>query len=302
MFNDLLDVKIIWEVAKHRSFAAAGRALKQPPATVSRRVSAMEKNAGVRFFERTTRNVQITEQGKMVVGHARRILDETEAVQVSIEALRAAPTGKVRISAPVILGEVFLGAVVQEFLQQYPGCQAFIDVSNKRVDLIEEQYDVAIRVGHPGDKDLIARRLGFVEAGLYLAANAQSQASMLKVKRPSQIANLPVMLMQGSDQNMSSLDLYGEGDTCETVPIQSQLVTNNPVLLLQAGASGEALMVLPRMLASEGVRQGNLIPILPKWAVSRVEVFALMTSRKLMRPAVRAFIDIMVSVLQEKLT
>lgn len=301
MFNDMLDVEIIWQVAKHQSFAAAGRVLAQPPATVSRRVSAMEKKAAVRLFERTTRSVQITEQGKLVATHARRILDEHEAVQASIEALRSEPTGKLRISAPIILGEALLGAVVQQFLQRYPDCQAFVDISNRKVDLVEEQYDVAIRVGSSGSLDLIARRLGVVEAGLYQAVRKDNPQSTTELTKPSDLAQQQVMLLQGNDHVIDELVLYDKDNNREAVAVQTRLITNNPQLLMQAGEATQAFMVLPHMLTSKKVRTGLLKPVLTDWAVHRFEVYAIMTSRKQMRPAVRAFLDIMVLMLKQKL-
>jgi DNA-binding transcriptional LysR family regulator len=301
MFNDLLDLQIIWEVAKHRSFAAAARSLGQPPATVSRRVSSMERNAGVRLFERTTRSVKVTEQGQLVVTHVRRILDETQAVQTSIESMRDAPTGKIRISAPVILAEALLGPVVQKFLMQNPECQAFIDIANHKVDLIEEQYDVAIRVGDPGDLDLIARSLGVVETGLYLAPSGYENKHLLNATKPSELINANVMQLKGNDQYVTQLTLIDKNSKEETVTINNQLTTNNPVVIMQAGEKSQSLMVLPHMLTAEKVRQGELKHVLPDWVVNRAEVYAVMTSRKLVRPAVRAFLDIIVSSLRKKL-
>ncbi|MEM9455581.1 MAG: LysR substrate-binding domain-containing protein [Myxococcota bacterium] len=296
IFDDLLDARILVEVGARLSFAGAARSLGIPPATLSRRVARMEEHAGVRLFERTTRKVGVTPAGRLAIAHAERIGQEAAAVEASIEAMRDAPMGPVRVTAPVILGQALLPPVAGAFVARYPACELRVDLINRRVDLVEEQVDLAIRVGSPGAADLVARRLGAVEAGLF-AAPAKGRA----IASPDDLVGAAVGWLGNDDRAPAEIVLEDPAGTRRRIDVSPRIRTNDPWLLRDAGASSGLVVVLPRMIVVDDLRCGRLEPVLPAWSIHRQDVFAVMPSRRLMRPAVRVFLDLVVEMLSPQL-
>ena len=162
IIRDLTDPRILVELGAQLSVAAAARQLAIPPATLRRRLAEMKRAAALRLFDRTTWAVTATEIGEISFGHGRRMLAQAEGIARSIKARRSVPAGRVPIVAPVILGQQTLCPIVAEFLHANPGSEVTLDVSNLRVDLVEGRFDLAIRVGPPGERELIVQTLGQV--------------------------------------------------------------------------------------------------------------------------------------------
>lgn len=151
----------------HGGFSAAARATGVPQATPRRRVAALEERIGARLLRRSTRRASLTPVGRRYHGHGRRIAEGLAAAQATASGLRAEPGGPLRITAPVVLGRSFLGAILAEFVRPHPAVAVTVEPTGRRVDPIEEGYDVAFRVGTLPSSTLVARRLGVGEAGLY---------------------------------------------------------------------------------------------------------------------------------------
>ena len=285
---DFTDARILVELREHLNFAQAARRLGLPPATVSRRLMRMEARAGLRLFDRTTRSVNVTEAGTLAAAHAEQIIAEAEAVDLSFERMRDTPAGTVRLSTPVIFGQAILGPIVTGFLRAYPLCDLAVDLSDRHVDLIEETYDVAIRVGPPSDETLVARALGTVCAGLYRAVSASGAPAP---STPECLQLMPMGLLHSGEGRQPELTLLSvTGETCR-LAVRPKLVCLNPWLLRQAALASDFVVVLPNIIGDPDVEAGRLERVLPEWLVRRVPVHLAFTSRRLVRPAVRAFID-----------
>ncbi|WP_119165921.1 LysR substrate-binding domain-containing protein [Algihabitans albus] len=293
IIGDLLDARILVELRNRLSFAEAARSLNLPPATLSRRVARIEEQAGLRLFERTTRSVSVTAAGTVTVAHAERMIAEADAIAVSLDALRDTPVGRVRVSAPVILGQTLLGPIVAEFLRANPRCDLTLDLENRQVDLIEENFDVAIRVGHPGHGDLVARVIGHVEAALYRAARSISADGQTgETPTLKSLEGAAFGLLRSDDTRRPELTLVTPEGKQHRLSVLPQLVCLNPDILRNAALASDLTVVLPRMSVESDLKQGRLERLVAPWLAVRTPVHAVFTSRRLMRPAVRAFIEL----------
>lgn len=286
IFDDLLDVRAFVEVAANHSFSKAARRLGEPRATISRRITRLEDRARMRLFERTTRSVQITDAGTLLLEHARRMLEEMEGARTSLERLSAAPSGRLRITAPIILGQALLTPIIVDFMDRFPECRPSLSLINAPLDLVADGYDAAFRVGPLGDSSMIARRLGRVEAALYAAPQLGVAAAV-----PADLEGLPVLQLGMEEVASSSLTLTDRDGATSATPVETRLQSSDPGALLGAALCGCGIAVLPTFTAAPHAREGTLARVLPDYAVRRSDVHVLIPSRRHLRPAVRAFVD-----------
>ena len=167
--RDLNDVLAFTHVADSGSFTRAAERLGWPKSSVSHRVARLEACLGARLLERSTRRLRLTDVGARFHEHARRVLLELDLAAATVDSFRARPQGRLRVSASVVLGQALLPAMLAEYTAQYPEVDLFVDLANRRVDLLEEGYDLAIRAGELPDSSLVSRRLGRARAGLFAA-------------------------------------------------------------------------------------------------------------------------------------
>ncbi|MDX8355200.1 LysR substrate-binding domain-containing protein [Cognatiyoonia sp. IB215182] len=287
IFESLTDARLLVAVSQSASFAEAGRRLDMPPATVTRRIAAMEAVAGLKLFERSTRSVRPTEPGETMIGHARRLLDEVENAAMSIETFRDTPRGWISVTAPVILGQALFGEVIGSFLAENTDCDVFLDLSNDRTDLISGGYDLAVRVGPVGDSDLVVRKLGTAGAALY--RGTRSKASPLASL--DDLAGQSVGLLRTPERKRHVLHLTNAAGKAQDIEVAPRLITLDPLVLRAAALANDLIVVLPRMVAYPHVVAGRLRCELPDYAAQTSDVSVVFTSKRLMRPAVRTFID-----------
>ncbi len=289
MDADLNDVLAFTRVADSGSFTAAAARLGWPKSSVSHRVARLERRLGARLLERSTRRLRLTDVGARYHEHARRVLEELELASATVARFRTEPHGWLRISASVVLGQGLLPPIVAEFSSRYPEVQLFVDLSNRRVDLLEEGVDLAIRSGVLPDSSLVARPLGRAAARLYAAP--------------------PYLRKQGQPQEPEDLRMHVLIDNAPTAPTDRwslshddgreaavaarfRLIGNDPTLLREVAARGEGIVSLPDFVAAPALAERRLVPVLAGWATRRVEVHAVFPSHKSLSPALRAFVDL----------
>lgn len=193
--------------------------------------------------------VSLTDAGALLVRHAERMLAEAETASAALEAMNSAPQGEVRVAAPIVLGQALLGPLVQAFLSENPDCDVSLNLTNRQVDLVEEGYDVAIRVREPGDADLIARKLGIATTGLYCdRTNAKAELAA-----PAELAERPLGLVQPDGAPRTSLMLVNSKGESERTPIQCHIWTTNPWVMMDAMAGTD--MITPAPDRGEAVRR-----------------------------------------------
>lgn len=304
MDADLNDVLAFTRVADSGSFTTAAARLGWPKSSVSHRVARLERTLGARLLERSTRRLRLTDVGARYHEHARRVLAELEMASATVASFRTEPQGWLRISASVVLGQALLPPLVAEFSSRYPEVRLFVDLGNRRVDLLEEGFDLAIRSGVLPDSSLVARTLGRASARLYAApAYLRDHGTP---RSPDELAghvlidNAPsAPPSPGASADRWTLS-HDDGRRA-TVPARFRLVGNDPALLREVVALGTGIASLPDFVAAPALAGRRLVPVLAPWATRRVDVHAVFPSHKSLSPALRAFVDLAVLRLGEAL-
>ena len=288
--HDLNDLYYFAQVVDHGGFAPAGRALGEPKSKLSRRIAGLEERLGARLLNRSTRHVTVTEIGRIFHTHCKAMLVQAEAAQEAIDAMRAEPCGTLRISCPVALLEARVAGMLAEFQRQYPDVTLELDATNRRVDVIEEGFDIAIRVRPPPleDSDLVLRTL--TDRGQFLVASPGLLSELGKPDGPADLAAYPSLAL-GRPQHRHSWQLIGPDGSQARVAHHPRLVTRSMSALRIAAAAGIGIVQLPTMMMSEELADGRLVRVLEGWAPPREIVHAVFPSRRGLLPAVRGLID-----------
>lgn len=288
--QDLNDLYFYVQVVEHGGFAPAGRALGQSKSKLSRRIAALEQRLAVRLLNRSTRHVTVTEIGQLYYNHCKAMLVQAEAAQEAIEASRAEPCGTLRLSCPVALLDARVADMLIAFQQQNPRVQVHLDATNREVDVIEEGYDLAIRVRPPPleDSDLALRVL--TDRGQCLVASPQMLAREGRPAVPADLAGLSSLAL-GLPQHRHRWDLIGPDQSEARIEHQPRLVTRSMGTLRKAAVAGIGVVQLPTMMMTEELADGRLVRVLEGWAPPREIIHAVFPSRRGLLPAVRGLID-----------
>ncbi|KAF7600586.1 MAG: LysR family transcriptional regulator [Candidatus Dactylopiibacterium carminicum] len=285
--NDLL---LFARVAEAGSFSAAAERAGLPKSTLSRRIAALENRLGERLFTRSTRRLQITDFGTGILEHARRLLEETEAVQALAQYRQAAPRGRLRVSMPPDFAEWLLAPLFLQFAASYPELRLELDLSSRRVDIIGEQFDLALRVTTrlPDDATLVARRLFDLHSGLY-ASPAYLQRFGTPT-RPEELLQHTALGLIGSSGEAQRWQLGKAGAHWEGLPA-GPLAANSVNLLRLLVCHGLGIAGLAERFVADSVAQGLLVRVLPEWRLPSVTVWAVMPGRRLMPARTKVFLD-----------
>lgn len=291
--NDLL---IFAHVAELGSFSRAAEKMGLPKSTVSRRLAGLEQRLGERLLLRTTRRQTLTEFGQQLLEHARQVVSEVDAVAALSEHRQAAPSGRLRVSMPGDIANLLLADTLAAFVAMHPGISLELDLSPRRVDLLGEGFDVAIRVGDlPDDGMLAARRLSEFPAGLYASANYLAESG--NPATPEELVqHSAVRLLGGNGEPVRWI--LSKGDVrWEGVPT-GRVTANSPEFLIHMVRAGVGIAAVPDYFALPDVRKGILRRVLADWSLPGQMVSAVFPGRKLMPAKTRAFIDMLQSTLQ----
>lgn len=289
MNQDLNDVLAFTRVAETGSFTRAAERLGWPKSSVSHRVARLEKTIGARLLERSTRRLRLTEVGARYHEHTLRVLQELDLASATVASFRAQPQGGLRISASVVLGQALLPDLLVEFARLYPNVQLFVDLSNRRVDLLEEGFDVAIRAGRLPDSSLVSRRLGYAEARLY-AAPGYLRLRGTPVNPDDLVGH--DLIDNAPKSGRKPWQLSHDDGSSFILESQFSVASNDPLLLREIAAAGTGIVSLPTFVAAPALKDLRLSPVLPGWATKRLEVHVLFPSHKSLSPALRAFVDL----------
>ncbi len=288
--QDLNDFAWFVRVVDNGGFAAAGRALDIPKSKLSRRIAQLEEQLGVRLIYRTTRQFTVTEVGQTFYQHCKAMLIEAEAAQEAIAMLQAEPRGVVRLACPVTLLHVHVGPMLARFMMRFPGVQIQLEATNRRVDLVAEGVDVAIRVRpRPfDDSDLVMRVLA--DRGHCLVASPTLVAALGKPQTPDELSRWPGLSLSAG-KHIHKWQLSGPDKAKAEVHFTPRLITNDMLALREAAVAGVGVVQLPVLMAREQLAAGTLLRVLDEWEPKREVIHAVFPSRRGLLPAVRALVD-----------
>ncbi len=290
MMRDLNDLYFFVQVVDHGGFAPAGRALNMPKSRLSRRIAELEERLGMRLIQRSTRRFAVTETGATYYAHCRAMLVEADAADEAVALLHAEPRGIVRVSCPIALLDALVGRMLAAFMAHCPHVEIHLEETNRRVDVVGEGIDVALRVRPPPleDSDLVLRRLA--ERGQCLVASPALLARHPAPRVPADLAALPSLGL-GLPQDDHVWTLRGPDGVQAAIPHRPRFVTRGMFALREAAVAGVGVVQLPTMMIREAVARDELRVVLPDWAPRREIVHAVFASRRGLLPAVRALVD-----------
>ncbi|GLX83569.1 LysR family transcriptional regulator [Thalassotalea eurytherma] len=299
MNHDLNDMMVFLAVIETGSFTLAADRLGIPKANVSRKVSRLEKQLNITLLERSTRSQHLTEAGKRYLVHCKRVHEELDLATASVSEILHSYKGKLKVGASVATGQWILKPALASFLHQYPEIELQLSLLNRRVDFIEEGYDVVIRIGQLNDSMLIAKKLGTVRRKLYA-----SPAYLAQQGTPGSVSALieHKLLVMNPMSNDSKLSLSSDKGENYTVNCSPRLLVDDFALLKQSIVDGAGIAVLPEYMSEEEVKAGGLVNILPDWGMTDVDIFALYPRNREKIPKVKAFLEFVEKLYIDKLS
>jgi len=288
--QDLNDLYYFAQVVDHGGFAPAGRALGMPKSKLSRRIALLEERLGVRLIQRSTRHFSVTQVGQTFYAHCKAMLVEAEAAQEAVEVTRSEPRGIVRITCAVSLLDALVAPMLADFMVEYPRVEVHLEATNRRVDVIVEGVDIALRVRPPPleDSDLVMRVLA--ELGQVLVASPALLQQHGAPHGPAELSRYPSMDL-GMPQNEHAWKLFGPDGAQATIYHQPRLITRGMLALRAAAVAGVGVVQLPTLMISEQLARGELVPVIPDWQPRHEIAHAVFASRRGLLPSVRVLVD-----------
>ena len=299
--DTLLAMRLFVHAVNTGSFTEAGRHLDLAPSSVSRRIDGLEAQLGVRLLNRTTRSLALTEAGRIYYERSRRIIADLDEANREVGELDATPRGTLRVTAPVVFGQIHLAPAVAAFVERYPEIRVEFETEDRLVDVVEEGFDIAIRIASLRDSSLVARKLMDQERVI-----CASPDYLARRGEPATAADLAahsclVFHLQGGS------DIWRPGGRTwrldgpaglEEVSVAGRFQANNAMSLVAAARRGLGLLLVPTWLVSEDLRAARLRAVLRQYSVAPASahhgVYAVYPSRRYVPAKVRAFIEFLV--------
>ncbi|MEJ6001093.1 LysR family transcriptional regulator [Paucibacter soli] len=279
----LNDMALFVEVVKARGFRGAAEATGVPNSTLSRRIGLLEKAVGLRLLHRTTRKVELTEAGQLYYERCRRIVEEARLAHEQLGDMLAQPSGVLRASLPVDFANIHLAPIITAFAERYPGISFELDLTPRRVDLVTEPFDVAIRMGEQPSSNLVARQIAMLSAQLY--------ASPRYLERCGEPIS-PEALSQHECLAFPKVEHWTlqQGDATAQVRIGGRFVANGVGMLRRLATLDQGVVLLPRTAVAADLEAGRLRPLLADWHAKPLPVYAL-TETRLLPAKTQRFIE-----------
>jgi DNA-binding transcriptional LysR family regulator len=288
--RDLNNLYFFAKVVDFGSYTAAAKALGLQTSKLSRRIAALETELGVRLINRTTRRLSLTEAGKTFHRHCVALLDEAQAAKDAMRQLLGSPQGLVRISCPTGLLQGGVADVLACFLAKHPRVRIALDATNRRVDVVEEGLDIAMRVRKPPleDSDLVMRALGPDE--MILVASPEFIAARGEPQTLEDIARMPTLSMGSADERSTWRFVGMDGEPAELTH-SPRLCTDDLFTLRRAALQGLGAVLIPHLAVANDLERGTLVRLLPSLMAHTGIMHAVFPSQRGMIPAVRALLD-----------
>ncbi|MCP2020210.1 MULTISPECIES: LysR family transcriptional regulator [unclassified Pseudomonas] len=290
MVEDLNTLYYFTQVVEHHGFAAAGRALDMPKSKLSRRIAELEERLGVRLLHRTSRHCSLTEIGQAYYQRCLAMRVEAESAAELIERNRSEPQGMVRISCPTALLNTWVGPMLTRYMLKYPLVEVFIESTNRRVDLIHEGFDIALRVRFPPleNTDMVMKVLGNSTQSV-----VGSPAFLSRLSTPASPADLSGLpsLHWGAAQREYQWELFGADGSTAMIRHAPRMVTDDLLALRHAAVAGIGIVHLPSVVVRDEIAAGQLVELVPGWAPKSGVIHAIFPSRRGLLPSVRTLID-----------
>ncbi|MFC3851352.1 LysR family transcriptional regulator [Salinispirillum marinum] len=284
--DTLLSMRVLVAIVDHHSFVQAAEQLGLSKAMVSKHVMHLENRMGARLLNRNSRNLSLTESGRIYLERCRTVLEELDEVEATVSRATVSPRGTIKFTAPMWLATDYFTGLLHEFRTLHPDVYFDIDISGRFVDIVEEGFDLALRASRTLHPNLIARPLMPMEFHIVGAPDYLARYGC--PKHPSELSQ-HAMLAYSLVKNQQIILTGPEGDV--NVPIKPVLQSNNESMLLAAALNSMGLTIMPGGLANREIELGNLQRVLPDYRPQDSKLYAVYTSRRYLSAKVRTFID-----------
>lgn len=286
----LTDIAVFVQVVDAGSFTAAAERLELSKSVVSKYVTRLEDRLGARLLNRTTRRLSLTEVGRVFYGRAQQGLREIEEAEAEVSRLQGAPRGCLRITSPVSFGIRHIAPALPEFLAGYPDLSVDMSLDDRRVDLVEEGFDMAIRIGELPDSSLVARRLGPCRHVVCGAPGYFKRHGVPRSPDDLREHNAITFSYQESPREWHFVSPKG---AVIRVPISGSIQMNNSLGLREALLNEAGVTLTPTFVVGDDIKAGRLQAVLSDYKVLEVSIYAVYPQRRHLSPKVRAFVDFM---------
>lgn len=287
---DLNQLYYFAKIVEHGGISEASKHLRVPKSKLSRHLAALEEELGVRLIHRTTRHFSVTDIGQTYYAHCQSMLDKAEIAQASIMEAQAKPRGLIRITCPITLLHLSVEEMITSFLKNNPEVDMIVDATNRRIDLVHEGIDIALRVSTPPFKDseYVMKRLSMRQQLLVASPDLIEEIGV--ISHPKDLFRYPSMVhSQYRDRNQ--WELLDNHNISTLIPFTPKFMTTDLSLLKKAAVNGIGAVKLPAMIIQEELAARQLVQLLPNWRFEDEVVHAVYPSRRGVIPAVRSFLD-----------
>lgn len=290
----LRDIALFVEVVNTRSFTRAAQHLQIPASTLSRRISGLEKQIGLRLLNRTTRTVDVTEAGAAYYAKCAHLVDEARVAHEDLLANNSQAKGTLRLSCSADFANHYLPEVLTQFTQRYPQVGVELDLTSRVVDLVAENLDAALRFGSLSDSGLVARTMAHIQP--LLVASPAYLRNAPALARPEQLAQHMCIRMNARESGSRwKLHKKSTGEI-KVIPVQGRFAIASVALNKKLALQGAGIAVIDQALVQDDLQNGQLVHVLPQWALSPVDLH-LLTPSRLMPARVRLFGEMLVAAL-----
>ncbi|MGL5402783.1 MAG: LysR family transcriptional regulator [Acinetobacter sp.] len=296
MLTDLDDFYCFALVVEHGGFSAAERATDIPKSKLSRRVYNLEEQLGVRLIQRSSRHFAVTDIGMDVYRHAQVMMNAAQAAHDVVNHLSSEPRGVIKVSVPVDIAQNQMAKILPAFLKKYPEVRVQMMVSNRRVDVINEGIDLALRVRSKLDNDpnLVLRQFEAIEQRLFASQAYLNEFGHLAT--PEQLTEHRIISMAEEHLDQHFL-LSGPDHQQKKIKVNPVIMGSNLLMLAELANQNCGIALLPDSIAQGFIKTGQLVKVLPEWTAPHGIFHAVYPSRRGLLPAVRVFIDYLVEQL-----
>ena len=286
-------MKMYVAVVDGGSFAAAADKLEMSRAMASKQIQKLEEHLGTRLLNRTTRRLSLTETGRAFYERSLQIIGDVEEAEQIAGQMTRRPQGVLRVTLPLSYGQHRLAAIIGDYTQAYPQVQLDISLSDRKIDLVEDGLDLAIRIGALPQSDLIARKIGGVHSVVCAAP-----AYIARHGAPRTPAELAGHACLGYTLSGGGTDWRMEGpDGPLTVAISGPIRADNGDIIRLAALGGAGILFQPQFIVDDDLAAGRLVRLLPQWQSAELGVYAVYPSRKHLSAKVRTFVDFVAAAL-----
>lgn len=294
--DSLSDVAVFVTVVEAGSFAQAAERLKLSRSVVSKYVSRLEDRLGARLLNRTTRRLSLTEAGRVFFERSRRGLEDIAEAELEVSRLQASPSGVLRVNAPMTFGIQHVAPLLPEFLERCPDVSVEMDLDDRKVDVIDGGFDVALRSAEMEDSSLVARRLAPIRHAIVAAPAYLQRRGIPRTPAELHEHDIITFSLQRSTQNWV---FVGPDGVAESIAVEGRLRMNNSLALREALLGGAGITRTPTFLVGQDIRDGRLVSLLPDYRTLEVTLYVVYPQRRHLSPKVRAFVDFIVEKISD---